>query len=205
MSKTTTNFGLIKPELTDAADITNTNQNWDIIDDQLKDNGDRLDDFGDGLDALSADMISHKHLSNGFTGVIKKYTLNTPSTIASLSLGAGKSGIAEDLTPGLWVFTAKHATELSVNYYKTIDGTSLEMVFEHIPLPAILLVEENSVDRISVTDIATGNAAYATLNSDGNTYTVIKNRNYSNYTYGTDDLKAGTTKLETGKLYFVYE
>lgn len=25
------------------------------------------------------------------------------------------------------------------------------------------------------------------------------------YTYGTDDLTAGTSKLETGKLYFVYE
>ena len=27
----------------------------------------------------------------------------------------------------------------------------------------------------------------------------------SNYTYGTEDLTAGTSKLETGKLYFVYE
>lgn len=25
------------------------------------------------------------------------------------------------------------------------------------------------------------------------------------YTYGTSDLTAGTSKLETGKLYFVYE
>lgn len=25
------------------------------------------------------------------------------------------------------------------------------------------------------------------------------------YTYGTEDLTAGETKLETGKLYFVYE
>lgn len=32
MSTTTTNFGLIKPELTDVADITAMNENWDKID-----------------------------------------------------------------------------------------------------------------------------------------------------------------------------
>lgn len=35
MSTTTTNFGLIKPELTDSADITQYNQNWDKIDEEL--------------------------------------------------------------------------------------------------------------------------------------------------------------------------
>lgn len=36
MSTTTTNFNLIKPELTDLADITAFNNNWDEIDKQLK-------------------------------------------------------------------------------------------------------------------------------------------------------------------------
>lgn len=35
MSTTTPNRGLIKPELTDAADITAFNSNWDIIDEEL--------------------------------------------------------------------------------------------------------------------------------------------------------------------------
>ncbi len=35
MSTTTTNLGLVKPELTDAADITAMNQNWDILDTTL--------------------------------------------------------------------------------------------------------------------------------------------------------------------------
>lgn len=35
MSTTTANLGLIKPELTDAADITATNENWDKIDEKL--------------------------------------------------------------------------------------------------------------------------------------------------------------------------
>jgi hypothetical protein len=35
MSTTTKNYGLVKPELTDAADITATNKNWDKIDTEL--------------------------------------------------------------------------------------------------------------------------------------------------------------------------
>lgn len=36
MSTTTTNYNLVKPELTDAADITAMNLNWDTIDTKLK-------------------------------------------------------------------------------------------------------------------------------------------------------------------------
>ena len=36
MSTTTTNYGLVKPELTDPADITAINPNWDKIDSELK-------------------------------------------------------------------------------------------------------------------------------------------------------------------------
>lgn len=36
MSTKTTNYGLIKPELSDLADITAFNNNWDEIDKQLK-------------------------------------------------------------------------------------------------------------------------------------------------------------------------
>jgi hypothetical protein len=35
MSTTTTNLGLIKPQLTDSADITAMNENWDKIDEKL--------------------------------------------------------------------------------------------------------------------------------------------------------------------------
>jgi hypothetical protein len=36
MSTSTANFGLVKPELTDAADITMMNDNWDKVDKLLK-------------------------------------------------------------------------------------------------------------------------------------------------------------------------
>lgn len=38
MSKTTTNYKFIKPELTDAANITATNENWDKLDEELAKN-----------------------------------------------------------------------------------------------------------------------------------------------------------------------
>lgn len=42
MSINTKNFNFIKPELTDAADITNTNRNWDILDAKLKEMNDEV-------------------------------------------------------------------------------------------------------------------------------------------------------------------
>lgn len=80
MSKTTANFGLIKPELTDAADITNTNQNWDIVDEQLKNTKDRLDNLSTDAGNLTG-VLPVKH---GGTGA------NTASDALS-KLGAAAS------------------------------------------------------------------------------------------------------------------
>lgn len=44
MSTTTTNYGLVKPELTDAADITAMNGNWDTLDTKLKEVSDNATD-----------------------------------------------------------------------------------------------------------------------------------------------------------------
>lgn len=44
MSTTTTNYSLIKPELTDAADITAMNANWDALDAKLKEISDNASD-----------------------------------------------------------------------------------------------------------------------------------------------------------------
>lgn len=54
MSTTTKNFGLFKPELTDAADITKMNGNWDKIDEQLQKMGEEA----------SADSIIEQNKSN---------------------------------------------------------------------------------------------------------------------------------------------
>ena len=43
MSTTTNNYGFIKPEKADPADITSTNQNWDTIDVKLQELTNQLD------------------------------------------------------------------------------------------------------------------------------------------------------------------
>ena len=65
MSSETTNFKLVKPDLSDAADITAMNRNWDAIDAQLKLLDDREIDPStfDDIDAIK------KQLSDTFDGV----------------------------------------------------------------------------------------------------------------------------------------
>lgn len=50
MSTTTTNYNLIKPQLTDPADITAINPNWDILDSKLKTIDDSLSSIGSDID-----------------------------------------------------------------------------------------------------------------------------------------------------------
>lgn len=44
MSKSTKNYSFVKPELTDAADITATNKNWDKVDNELLAISNKIDD-----------------------------------------------------------------------------------------------------------------------------------------------------------------
>lgn len=67
MSTTTTHLGLVKPELTDPADITATNPNWDVIDEKLskvysKDDKPTASDIG-------AAPASHKHNASDVEGL----------------------------------------------------------------------------------------------------------------------------------------
>lgn len=64
MSKTTTNYGLIKPELTDAADITAMNANWDKIDEEIK----KASESGSGVTIYTA-TIGTSWTENEETGV----------------------------------------------------------------------------------------------------------------------------------------
>lgn len=78
MSTTTTKYGLLKPELTDAADITQTNRNWDIIDTEL---ADRLEKSGGTLTGkltIESTNAAHefKDVVNGDDALINIYYNN---------------------------------------------------------------------------------------------------------------------------------
>lgn len=65
MSTTTTNLGLLKPELTDPADITQMNQNWDALDGLIPHGGAAPSGFGLGVNAK---QLTNKDDLNLLTG-----------------------------------------------------------------------------------------------------------------------------------------
>ena len=66
MAKNTTNFNLFKPELTDAADITKMNGNWDIVDQQLKLNDTKVTELEQEVDSKigNLDVYSKSEVNN---------------------------------------------------------------------------------------------------------------------------------------------
>ena len=76
MSTTTTNYGLIKPALTDAADITAMNPNWDTIDAKIKKNADDIASLPEGAKSGTTNPTSStkgaigQHYINSATGIV---------------------------------------------------------------------------------------------------------------------------------------
>ena len=67
MSTTTTNLGLVKPEMTDAADITAMNGNWDKLDTQISNLNNTQPNITKNPDNPTGDIIS-THLTVGTRG-----------------------------------------------------------------------------------------------------------------------------------------
>lgn len=57
MSKTTPNYSFIKPELSDPADITTMNANWDKIDAELKNLNDKIGEINAILDEINGEEV----------------------------------------------------------------------------------------------------------------------------------------------------
>lgn len=73
-----------------------------------------------------------------------------------------------------------------------------EPIQEGTPLNKANLLTDETAQAMGLTSDATPNDAFSRLQTN------INNKAPA-YTYGTDDLTAGESPLETGKLYFVYE
>ena len=148
MSTLTTNYKLVKPELTDPANITDMNVNWDEIDEQLKKLNDSLGNMdwsdleenvnkvGIGLpvaSAISTDGASYtatiKGISNLRTGLAVIIVPNIVSTTVLPTLDLNELG-AMNIKQGLstnttTVVNAENANWLSANKPCLImyDGT----------------------------------------------------------------------------------
>ncbi len=57
MSTTTPNLSLIKPELTDPANITVMNENWDKIDAELKNLNEKIGEINAILDEINGEEV----------------------------------------------------------------------------------------------------------------------------------------------------
>ena len=57
MSTTTSKLGLYKPDLSDVADITKLNENWDKIDVELKNLNDKIGEINAFLDVINGEEV----------------------------------------------------------------------------------------------------------------------------------------------------
>lgn len=106
MSTTTPNLGLVKPELTDVADITAMNPNWDKIDEELGDISQKVEELGDigdkieeSLGDISPEAIGAVPLERvvyGLSTNIKDYAMTLERGFYALHL-AGSSFTGTDL------------------------------------------------------------------------------------------------------------
>lgn len=87
MSVLTQNLNLIKPELTDIADITMMNQNWDTIDSSIKELTDSLNDSLDA-DSNASDVLYDNTNSNLKSSNVQDALNETDSKIETLSAKA---------------------------------------------------------------------------------------------------------------------
>lgn len=154
MSSKTTNFNLHKIDLTDAPpDITVLNENWDTIDNELKNR------------EVSAFLVTFTGTaSNGFT---------SDKTLSEIR-------------------TAYNAGQRV--YAKDSEGRVYNLVFISSMYAQFTSVKASAIASVLVAFDSTIDVVVEPLDEFAPAYT-----------YGTDDLTAGTSTLETGKLHFVYE
>lgn len=158
MSTTTTNLGLIKPDLTDPADITQMNANWDKLD---------------------TEMITR-------VAVTKVTTANT--------------NLNDYKNPGVYFFTSQYTPigiPVGVNGWLVVlpASTTDTSFIKQIWLRA---------GTVNSNDYMTFERSYIS-NTWGEWTRYITEHDITPIEYGTSDLTAGESALETGKLYFVYE
>ena len=154
--QTTKNHSFVKPELTDPADITQLNQNWDKIDEKLNDKD-----------------IFVVNFTESSTGVLADKTYND-------------------------IILAENNGKMIVGY------VHLDSDLDYVPdgLKILTNYERQADGNIKLVSInETGYSMKATI-FPNNSVAVVNNYLYE---YSTVDLTAGTSPLETGKLYFVYE
>ena len=184
MSTKTTNYEFIKPEKTDPANITTTNENWDKLDAELAkkydaDNKPTAEDVGAVpkiKDSNSGDYIPEDVKIVKDMPVFKLLNRLAPkgSALTLEHLGTDQNG--KGIGGGIYLFVDAN------NYI----GIRLN--------PITFTTSGNPVIK--------GNEVEFRVNGTAYKFYGEHNRPYS---YSTTDLTPGQSQLATGEVYFVYE
>lgn len=227
MSTQTTNLKLIKPELTDPADITKLNQNWDKIDEEL---GGIDQTINESIANIKPETIGAAPSGHGYgeqmveitTAVDETYAeycakidavlatmsdrttkqINaTPPYSEDSAFGACATTLYKGNNAYASLVTVAHSNRYAYGWRMQKRGGVWEP-FEWIDPPMVAGVSYRTTERYK------GNAVYKKLGTDNILYWSTDNANwnaYLPYTYGTSDMTAGSSALATGKMYLVYE
>lgn len=219
MSTLTTNYGFIKPALTDPANITSFNVNWDVIDEKLK----IVADLAESSDINSFDnsAFAAKVISSGVglpvvaaIGDGETYTA-TVEGISSLTKGIPLIIIPDTTstailpTLNLNGLGAKGIKQLlSANTATTVTAKNTNWMAAGKPL----FIYYNGLNWVSANSRSAAADIYGTVAvENGGTGATTASDALANlgaapaYTYGTDELTEGTSALPTGTMYLMYE
>ena len=209
------NYKFNLPSLTDAADITELSKNWEQLDTELKK---MQDDTDTELESVRTDLDTATEKLKGIEEGANAYSLPTASDSI---LGGVKTTStvksAEGHTPCPIVDGVPYYQDTTYNDVSTSksglmtasDKTKLNGIaegaevnqnaFSNIKVGSITISADGKTDTLTLT---AGTNVTLTPSATNGTVTIsVPNK----YTYGTEDLTAGTSELATGKLYFVYE
>jgi hypothetical protein len=212
MSTTTTNYKLIKPELTDPADITELNPNWDVLDNQLKALQESMSGFNSetlGIERGGTGATTAKKARENL-GITPGNIGAADSTLSNVDLSKLRVGVSD------WADYANYpgVHECSNKDLNTIKTSGLYFGYTGMTNAAfneisVLEVIQYSNDwLIQRHTRLTDGRMYWRCYSNGNSWSaweVINTSKHPGYQYSTTNITAGSTKITTGAMYLVYE
>lgn len=223
MSTTTTNLGLIKPELTDAADITAMNENWDKLDQVIKENKDEAKAYADQKVASIPTPDVSGQIGTHNTNSSAHADIRTAVSTAQSTANDAKAAAANALSVANSKANASHTHTASEVGSLPIEGGTITGTELGIGNNKGKLVANGNMFRVYTTNDPsdTNNQRYLNLYSQtfkedvseslklteriGGVDHAYRIYGEHNITSGTTNLTAGTSELPSGHIYFVYE
>lgn len=232
MSTTTTNYGLVKPELTDAADITAMNGNWDTIDAELKNNKSYVDqkiqeiptpDVSGQINSHNTDTSSHSDIRTAVNEAkqsatkaltdAKSYTdskiasIPTPDVSGQINDHNSDPNAHADIRAGAFPIEGGTVTgtEIGINNNRGkifASGSVTRLYATENPADTDNQRYLNLYSQFFKEDISESLKVTERIDGVDKSYKIYGEHNI---TSGTTDLTAGTSELPSGHIYLVYE